>query len=191
MFKLKNLVWLLVPVVLLQGCAPAVVGGAATGASVAYDRRTTGTVIDDQGIEFKAAYALFNNKEIYDQSHINVTSYNGIVLLTGETPSESLKQKVTEEVKKIPKVRRIHNELAIAAPSALPSRSSDGWITSKVKAKMTTDERIDPFHVKVVTERGIVYLMGMISRAEADRAVNLVKNTAGVQRVVKVFEYID
>lgn len=191
MFKLKNLVWLIVPVVLLQGCAPAVVGGAATGASVAYDRRTTGTVIDDQGIEFKAAYALFNNKEIYDQSHINVTSYNGIVLLTGETPSESLKQKVTEEVKKIPKVRRIHNELAIAAPSALPSRSSDGWITSKVKAKMTTDERIDPFHVKVVTERGIVYLMGMISRAEADRAVNLVKNTAGVQRVVKVFEYID
>lgn len=191
MFKLKNLVWLLVPVVLLQGCAPAVVGGAATGASVAYDRRTTGTVIDDQGIEFKASYALFNNKEIYDQSHINVTSYNGIVLLTGETPSESLKQKVTEEVKKIPKVRRIHNELAIAAPSALPSRSSDGWITSKVKAKMTTDEKTDPFLIKVVTERGIVYLMGMLSRAEADRAVNLVKNTAGVQRVVKVFEYTD
>lgn len=191
MFKLKNLAWLLVPVVLLQGCAPAVVGGAATGASVAYDRRTTGTVIDDQGIEFKASYALFNNKEIYDQSHINVTSYNGVVLLTGETPSESLKQKVTAEVKKIPKVRRIHNELAIAAPSALPSRSSDGWITSKIKAKMTTDEQTDPFHIKVVTERGIVYLMGMLSRAEADRAVNLVKNTAGVQRVVKIFEYTD
>lgn len=191
MFKLKNLAWLLVPVVLLQGCAPAVVGGAATGASVAYDRRTTGTVIDDQGIEFKASYALFNNKEIYDQSHINVTSYNGVVLLTGETPSESLKQKVTAEIKKIPKVRRIHNELAIAAPSALPSRSSDSWITSKVKAKMTTDEQTDPFHVKVVTERGIVYLMGLLSRAEADRAVNLVKNTAGVQRVVKIFEYTD
>lgn len=191
MFKLKNLALLLVPVVFLQGCAPAVVGGAATGASVAYDRRTTGTVIDDQGIEFKAAYALFNNKEIYDQSHINVTSYNGVVLLTGETPSESLKQKVTAEVKRIPKVRRIHNELAIAAPSALTSRSSDGWITSKIKAKMTTDEQTDPFHVKVVTERGIVYLMGMLSRAEAERAVNLVKNTAGVQRVVKIFEYTD
>jgi len=191
MFKLKNLAWLIVPVILLQGCAPVVVGGAATGASVAYDRRTAGTVIDDQGIEFKASYALFNNKEIYDQSHINVTSYNGIVLLTGETPSESLKQKVTAEIKKIPKVRRIHNELAIAAPSALPSRSSDGWITSKIKAKMTTDEKTDPFHVKVVTERGIVYLMGMLSRAEGERAVNLVKNTAGVQRVVKIFEYTD
>lgn len=191
MFKLKNLALLLVPIVFIQGCAPAVVGGAATGASVAYDRRTTGTVIDDQGIEFKASYALFNNKEIYDQSHINVTSYNGIVLLTGETPSESLKQKVTAEVKRIPKVRRIHNELAIAAPSALPSRSSDGWITSKIKAKMTTDKQTDPFHIKVVTERGIVYLMGMLSRSEAERAVNLVKNTAGVQRVVKIFEYTD
>lgn len=136
MNKLKRLAWLAVPVLLIQGCAPAVVGGAATGAAVAYDRRTTGTVIDDQGIEFKAAYALFNNKEIYDQSHINVTSFNGVVLLTGETPSESLKQKATAEVKQIPKVRRIHNELAIAAPSALPSRSTDTWITSKIKAKM-------------------------------------------------------
>lgn len=191
MRKLKNLAWLILPVVLLQGCAPAVVGGAATGASVAYDRRTTGTVIDDQGIEFKASYALFNNKEIYDQSHINVTSYNGILLVTGETPSESLKQKVTAELKKIPKVRKIYNELAIAAPSALPSRSTDAWITSKLKAKMTTDEKTDPFHVKVVTERGIVYLMGLVGHAEADRAVNLVKNTAGVQRVVKIFEYTD
>ncbi|GAB4296125.1 MAG: division/outer membrane stress-associated lipid-binding lipoprotein [Methylophaga sp.] len=191
MIKLKHLVWLVVPVIVLQGCAPAVVGGAATGAAVAYDRRTTGTVIDDQGIEFKAAYALYNNKEIYDQSHINVTSFNGVVLLTGETPSESLKQKVTEEVKKIPKVRRIHNELAIAAPSALPSRSTDSWITSKIKAKMATDKQIDPFHIKVVTERGIVYLLGIVSRVEAEQAVNLVKNTAGVQRVVKIFEYTD
>lgn len=191
MKKIKNLAWLVLPVLLLQGCAPAVVGGAAAGAGVAYDRRTTGTVIDDQGIEFKAKYALFNNKEIHDQSHINVTSYNGIVLLTGETPSESLKQKVTAEVKQIPKVRRVHNELAIAAPSALPSRSSDAWITSKIKAKMTTDERTDPFHIKVVTARGIVYLMGLVSRAEADQAVSLVKNTAGVQRVVKIFEYTD
>ncbi|MTI64294.1 BON domain-containing protein [Methylophaga sp.] len=191
MIKLKNLAWLAVPVLLIQGCAPAVVGGAATGAAVAYDRRTTGTVIDDQGIEFKAAYALFDNKEIYDQSHINVTSFNGVVLLTGETPSESLKQKATAEVKQIPKVRRIHNELAIAAPSALPSRSTDTWITSKIKAKMATDEHIDPFHIKVVTERGIVYLLGLVSRAEAQQAVNLVTNTAGVQRVVKIFEYTD
>lgn len=191
MSKMNKIACLLLPILLLQGCATAVVTGAATGASVAYDRRTTGTVIDDQGIEFKASYALFNNKEIYDQSHINVTSYNGVVLLTGETPSESLKQKVTAEIKKITKVRRIHNELAIAAPSAIPSRSSDTWITSKIKAKLTTDEQADPFHVKVVTERGVVYLMGLLSRAEADHAVSIVKNSAGVQRVVKIFEYTD
>jgi osmotically-inducible protein OsmY len=191
MSKMKKLACLILPILLLQGCAAAVVTGAATGAGVAYDRRTTGTVIDDQGIEFKASYALFNNKEIYDQSHINVTSFNGIVLVTGETPSESLKQKVTAEIKKLDKVRRIHNELAIAAPSALPSRSSDAWITSKIKAKMTTDEQSDPFHVKVVTERGVVYLMGLVSHAEADRAVSIVKNSAGVQRVVKIFEYTD
>lgn len=191
MLKLKNLAWIIVPIVLLQGCAPVVVGGAATGASVAYDRRTTGTVIDDQGIEFKASYALFNNKEIYDQSHINVTSYNGILLVTGETPSQSLKQQVTTELQKIPKVRKIYNELTIAAPSALPSRSTDAWITSKLKTKMTTNESTDPFHIKVVTERGIVYLMGLLSHAEADQAVNLVKSTAGVQRVVKIFEYTD
>ena len=189
--KFKSLLFLILPVILLQGCATAVVTGAATGAAVVHDRRSTGAVIDDQGIEFKASNALFNNKAIYDQSHINVTSYDGIVLITGETPTETLKQQVTAEVQAISKVRRIHNELLIAAPSALPSRSSDAWITSKIKAKMTTDESIDPFYIKVVTEHGVVYLMGLVSHAEADRAVNIVTQSAGVQRVVKIFEYTD
>lgn len=189
--KMKSLLFLIMPVMLLQGCAAAVVTGAATGAAVIHDRRSAGTVIDDQAIEFKVAGALFNNKNIYDQSHINVTSYSGIVLLTGETPNESLKQQVTKEVQAIPNVRRIHNELLIAAPSALPSRSSDAWITSKIKAKLTTDEYIDPFYIKVVTEHGIVYLMGLVSHAEADRVVGIVTQSAGVQRVIKIFEYTD
>ena len=134
--KFKILLLLMIPVILLQGCAAAVVSGVATGAAVVHDRRTTGSVIDDQGIEFKASKALFINKAIYEQSHINVTSFNGIVLITGETPTAELKQQVTAEIQAIPKVRRIHNELLIAAPSALPSRSSDAWITSKIKAKM-------------------------------------------------------
>lgn len=191
MFKVKILALALLAILTLQGCATAVVTGAATGAAVAYDRRTTGSVIDDQGIEFKAAKAVFDDKEIYDQSHINFTSYNGVVLITGETPNESLKAKVTDLVRQLPKVKRVHNELAIAAPSALPSRSSDTWITSKIKAKLTTDEQADPFLVKVVTERGTVYLMGMVTHAEADRAVDIAKNSGGVQRVIKIFEYID
>ena len=191
MLNYKLALLLLLPLVILQGCATAIVTGAATGASVIHDRRSAGAVLDDQGIEFKSSYALFSNKDIYNQSHINVTSYNGVVLVTGETPTEALKQQVSSEIKAIPKVRRIHNELMIAAPSALPSRSSDAWITSKIKAKMTTDKRIDPFYVKVVTEHGIVYLMGVLSHSEADIATEIVTQSAGVQRVVKIFEYTD
>ena len=191
MQNLKFIVLLIVSIMILQGCATAVVTGGATGAALVHDRRSTGSVIDDQGIEFKASYELFNNEEIYDQSHINVTSYNGIVLITGEILTEELKQKVTAEIKAIPKVRRIHNELIIAAPSALPSRSSDTWITSKIKSKLTTAGDVDPFYIKVVTEHGVVYLMGMVTRAEADRAVEITSTSAGVQRVIKIFEYID
>jgi len=191
MLKLKLAFTLLIPLLLLQACATAVVTGAATGASLAHDRRSAGSVLDDQGIEFKGAYALFTNKDIYNQSHINITSYNGIVLLTGETPTEALKQQVSAEIKAIPKVRRIHNELIIAAPSALPSRSSDAWITSKIKTKMTTNSDVDPLFVKVVTEHGVVYLMGVLSHDEADKAVALVTQSAGVQRVIKIFEYTD
>ena len=191
MSKSKFALILLLPIILLQGCATAIVTGAATGASLAHDRRTTGAVIDDQGIEFKASLAIFNNKEIYEKSHINVTSYNGTVLITGETLTEQLKQKTYDMVRALPKVRTIHNELIIAAPSALPSRSSDAWITSKVKAKITADEQLDPFFIKVVTEHGIVYLMGVVNHAEADRAVGIVSNSAGVQRVVKIFEYLN
>ncbi|MDB2705315.1 BON domain-containing protein [Pseudomonadota bacterium] len=191
MLKLKFALLLLLPLLVLQGCATAVVTGAATGVSIAHDRRSTGAVIDDQGIEFKASYALFSNKEIYDQSHINITSYNGNVLITGETPSEDLKQKVSAEVKAIDKVRRIHNELFISAPSALPSRSSDTWITSKIKAKLAAEKGVDPFYVKVVTEHGIVYLMGILSHAEAEKVISIVTQAAGVQRVIKIFEYTD
>jgi osmotically-inducible protein OsmY len=191
MQKHKFIVLLLLTAVLLQGCAAAVVTGAATGATVAADRRTTGTVIDDQGIEFKASHAIFTNKDIYDQSHINVTSYNGLVLITGETPTESLKQQIESIVKNIPKVRRVFNEVIIAAPSSLPSRSSDTWITSKIKTKLTAEKGVNPLNIKVVTEHGVVYLMGIISRAEAEQAILVITQSAGVQRVVKLFEYID
>jgi len=189
--KLKALLILIMPIMLLQGCVAAVATGAATGVAVVHDRRSAGTVLDDQSIEMKAANILFRNKKIYDQSHINVTSYSGIVLITGETPNESLKQQVTKEVQTIANVRRIHNELLIAAPSAIPSRTSDAWITSKIKAKLTADEYIDPFFIKVVTEHGIVYLMGLVSHAEADRVLGIVTQSAGVQRVIKIFEYTD
>jgi osmotically-inducible protein OsmY len=191
MISLSRAITLMIIVAILQGCATAAVTGVAAGAAVAYDRRTAGSVIDDQGIEIKAAYAIFNNKSIYDHSHVNITSYNGIVLLTGEAVSEEVKQKVTNVVKHLPKVRRIHNELAIAAPSALPSRSNDVWLDSKINTKLLGNKNTNAYHVKVVVERGYVYLMGLVTHSEGEHAVSVAKNTGGVLRVVKLFEYTD
>lgn len=177
--------------VALQGCTAAAVGaGAAAGASVAYDRRTTGTIIDDQTIEFKALDALFQDKELWNQCHINVTSFNNVVLLTGEAPTEALRERAVSMVRGIPKVRQVYDEITISAPSAMLSRSSDTWITSKVKSMLLADGQAPGARVKVVTEKGVVYLMGLVTRAEGDAATEVARQVSGVQRVVKLFEYL-
>ena len=180
---------------LLQGCTGAViVGGATTGVAAVHDRRTTGTFLEDQNIELKASSALSKDKGISDTSHINITSYNQVVLLTGETPSESLRTRAEELVRNIPKVRRVQNEITIASPSSMSSRASDTWLTSKVKTSLFKVKGIkgfDPTRVKVVTENGSVFLMGLLKRNEADAVIEVVRKVGGVQRVVKVFEYID
>lgn len=176
---------------LLGGCAAAVGAGAAAGAAALYDRRTTGTLIDDELIELKSLDALRRDRELWDQSHINVTSFNNIVLLTGETPSQPLRQRAAEAVSRLDKVRKVHNEIVVAAPSAMISRSSDTWITGKVKTLLFNAQKLDATRVKVVTENGIVYLMGLVTRSEADSATEVTRQVSGVQRVVKVFEYID
>ena len=178
-------------VILLQGCAAVAVTGVATGASVASDTRTTGTVIEDQAIELKAKQAFYSDKEFNDKTHINVTSYNTIVLLTGEAPTERLRSQASELVSGIEKVSHIHNELTIAAPSSLMSRSSDSLITSKVKTRLLTDKTVPGINIKVVTEKGVVFLMGLIDRATAERATEITRQTGGVQKVVKLFQYTD
>jgi osmotically-inducible protein OsmY len=183
----------LIPI-LLSGCTAAVVGAGAvagTTASVAHDRRTTGTFIEDQAIELKAIKSFFFDKEIHDSSHINVTSYNTVVLITGETPSEDIRQRIVNIVKTIPKVTHVYDELTIAAPSSWTSRGSDSLITSKVKTKLLTLKNFDGTRVKVVTEKGVVYLMGLLTRAESDVATRETQQTGGVQKVVKLFQYVD
>ncbi len=180
--------------VLLQACAPLLVGGAATGASVAHDRRTAGSVVEDQAIELKAFTELNAQPELKRQGHINVTSFNMIVLVSGEAPSEALRQRAGEVIGAIEKVRRVHNEVVVAAPSALMSRSSDSLITAKVKTSLFNVkgyESFDPTRVKVVTENGTVFLMGILSRAEGDATALAASKVGGVQRVVKLFEYLD
>jgi osmotically-inducible protein OsmY len=177
----------------LQGCAEVAAVGGATAISVAHDRRTAGSVLEDQDIELKALRNLVNDKDINDKTHINVTSYNQIVLMTGEAPTPELRARAEALVRKIAKVRRVHDEVVIAAPSALSSRGSDTWITAKVKTSLFKVKlpHFDPTRVKVVTENGVVFLMGLVTRKEADAVVARVRQVGGVQRVVKVFEYID
>lgn len=180
------------PLWFTTGCAPVVVGGAAaTGAAVVHDRRSAGTVLDDQTIEFQALGDLHADKELYKQAHINVTSYNRVALLTGEAPTEELKNRAAEIVRGIEKVRRVHNEITLAAPSSFTSRSADTLLTGRVKAAMVGIKGFDPTRVKVVTENGVVHLLGLVTRAEAETATEAARTTSGVQRVVRIFEYVE
>lgn len=179
----------LLPALFVQGCVPLVVGAAAGGTvMVATDRRTTGSQVDDELIEDKTAVTI--SERFKGDFHVNVTSYNGIVLLTGEVPAEGAKEDVANIARSTPKVRSVQNELAVGPVTDMSSRSNDTLITSKVKARFVEANKFQINHVKVVTERGVVYLMGVVRRDEGDAAANIASTTAGVQRVVKVFEYI-
>lgn len=176
---------------LIQGCAAAVIGGAATTAVLATDPRTTGTILDDEMIEFRIIEALYDQPQLSQQSHLNVTSYNGNVLLTGEATSESIRQRLETLARAVPKVQQVHNEMIIAAPSSILTRSSDSWITAKVKSRLAADADVRAVDVKVVTENGTVYLMGLVSREQGKQATEVTRQTSGVQRVVKLFQYTD
>jgi osmotically-inducible protein OsmY len=179
---------------LLSACAPVVVGGAAVGANAVHDRRTVGTYIDDEGIELKARLAIIDNKDLNSQIHINIISINGVVLLVGQAPSEELRMQAETITRGIPKVRLVHNEMTIAAPNSYMVRSSDTMITAKVKTGLFGIkglEDFDPTRVKVVTENGVVYLMGILSQAEANAVTDRARQVGGVQKVVKLFEYLD
>jgi osmotically-inducible protein OsmY len=191
---LTHLLILTLATTTFYGCAPVVVGGAAATGSALHDRRTVGTFIDDQGIELKSKLAIMEEKELSKQIHINIISVNGVVLLVGQAPTESLRQQAQGIVAGVEKVRHIHNELAIAAPNSMMTRSSDSLITAKVKTGLFGVkglENFDPTRVKVVTEDGVVYLMGMLYRNEADAVSDRARQVSGVEKVVKLFEYLD
>ena len=173
----------------LQGCAPLVVGGAATGAAVAVDRRTTGVFVGDQEIELRALARL---RETFPQKtdNISATSFNRQVLLTGQVPDESTRGRATDVVKGIPDVRTVFNELSVAGVTSLTSDANDVAITSKVKTRLLRDERVPGANIKVVTEAGVVYLMGLVTQAEASAATDIAPTTSGVTKVVTLFEFI-
>ena len=185
---------LLTTTLLLNACVPlVVVGGATTTASVAHDRRTTGSVVEDQSIKIRIHAALGQDEEINTQAHINVSSFNGIVLLSGEAPTSAMRERAGNIARQSKKVRRVHNELQLAAPSSMMTRSSDSWITTKIKSSLLTvkQEGFDPTRIKVVTENGTVFLLGMVTHSEANAATEKTRQSSGVQRIVKLFEYLD
>lgn len=175
----------------LQGCAAVVAGTAATGVVVAQDRRTTGTIVDDKGIELKSAQSIHQVLTENEQNtNVSVVSYNNRLLLIGQAPSEEIRNKIEDAVRRTAKAKQLHNEVEIAAPTSLLTRSSDSVITTKIKSAMLVNKEINPTRVKVVTEDGVVYLLGIVSPREEEIAVDLARHTKGVKKVVKIFEYV-
>lgn len=173
----------------VAACVPAVVGGAAAGGAVAADRRTTGIYVEDENIEIKASRKMETN--LGEESHVNVTSYNRNVLLTGEVPDAERKAKAESLMKEVEQVRSVTNEIVVSPKTDLSTRANDTYLTSKVKTAFLTENKFQANYVKVVTENSVVYLMGLVTKEEADAAVAIASNTSGVEKVVKVFEYIN
>ena len=173
---------------LLQGCAAAVVAGGATAVTSANDRRTLGAQIDDKNAVLKAQRALADDALTAEGSNINVTSYNGVLLLTGQTRSEQRRQQAQALVSKIAGVRDVQNQIRLGNNTAMTTRTRDGWISTKVKTQLLADEQVSGLNIKVVTENAEVFLMGIVSAQEAAKAVDIARHVDGVARVVQAFE---
>lgn len=172
----------------LSACAPLLVGGAVVTGMSASDRRTTGAQLEDERIETRGAARI--REHLGERVHINVTSYNRQVLLTGEVPSEQDKQLAEQVVARVENVRAIINELGVVGVSTLGQRSSDTLVTGRAKANLIDTRDLNSNAFKIVTERGVVYLLGRVTAREADRATDIVRRTSGVQKVVRLFETI-
>ena len=179
----------LLAVFMLEGCVEAlVVGGVATGAFVAADRRQPEVVAGDERVGLTALSRI--GDRFGDKAHVNVTSYNYNVLLTGEVPDAQAKADIEKIVMQVPRVKGTVNELQVAGPATLTSRGNDTYLTGRVKGAFVTENKFQANHVKVVTESAVVYLLGLVTRKEADDATAIARSTSGVKKVVRVFEYV-
>jgi len=172
----------------LSACAPLFVGGMAVGTMVAMDRRTTGAQVEDEGIELHGASRI--GDKLGDRGHVNITSFNRQVLLTGEVPTEQDKQQVEQAVSKVENVRTVINEIGVMPNSSMSQRSSDSMVTGKVKAGLVDSKDLFASAFKVVTERGTVYLLGRVTQREANRATDIARSVDDVKKVVRVLEII-
>jgi osmotically-inducible protein OsmY len=189
--------WMVLPPLLasllLGGCAAPIViglGGAAAGVMVASDRRTAGVMLDDERIEMNTIDLVTRDPLLRDNGHINATCYNGQLLLTGEVPDQQSSELLAQRAARLPRVRMVKNELTVGPVTDSATRTKDTATTSRVKSRLLSELGAGlAHHIKVVTENGTVYLMGLVTRDEAERAVATARHTTGVQRIIKVFEY--
>ena len=186
--QMTKLLLILIAAVQLSACAPLMFGGVVGGAMIASDRRTTGIQVEDETIEQRSATAIREN--FGSKEHINITSYNRQVLITGEVTSDTVRRQVESLIGRVENVRAVVNELAVGPASSFSDRSSDAVLVAKVKAAMVDTEDVFANVYKVVGERGTIYLMGRVTQREAKRATDVVRGVSGVKRVVRVFEYI-
>lgn len=181
------LVFFLLP--FFSGCALLVAAGVGTGVAISQDRRTSGMFVEDESIELKSSRRI--SEKFGGKVHVDVTSFNRHVLLTGEAPSEMAKNEIEKIVAALENVRDVTNEITVGEARSLAARSNDALITSKVKARFVDGGKFHANHVKVVTEDGVVYLLGLVNQEEAQSAVDIARSTSGVRKVVKVFEYLN
>ncbi|WP_299178116.1 BON domain-containing protein [uncultured Neptuniibacter sp.] len=176
--------------VLISGCSDLIGAGRETPIQEDPGHRTVGSYIDDEVIETLSLVNLKKGSSEMEASNISVTSYNGVVLLTGQAPSDAVRSEAEQIVSQVRKVRKIHNEIKISGVSSALARSNDLWLTTKVKAELLTNGNVEGSRIKVVTDSSTVYLMGLVNPQEADVAINIVRNITGVEKIVKVFEYV-
>ncbi len=188
MHKMKHLL-ILILLGLLPGCAAVVAGGAASSVIMAQDRRTPGTIVEDKSIQLKCMREINEVAEKDPNVHVAAVSYNNRVLLVGQAPNRKVRDEIEQSVKKVAKVKQLHNEIKIAEPTPMLTRSKDSWITTKIKGEMAVTQDFNPTRVKVVTEDGVVYLLGLIKKDEEYIAVDIARHVKGVKKVVKIFEY--
>ena len=188
---MKKLLITLSTIGILQGCAAAAVVTVVGGATMANDNRTLGTQIDDHGIEFAAHARLAEHEGIKDNANLQVVSVNGKVLIVGQTPNAFLRDEAIKILNNVKGIGHIYNQIRISNTTSFTTRSNDVWLTSKVKTALFTSDKLDATNIKVVTENGEVFLLGLINASEGDEAVNIARHVGGVNRVFKMFEYVN
>jgi len=185
-----NITKLILPICLAAGILQGCMNAAVTGAQAVYSRHGIQSTLNDHYIMMKAERAIYLDTTRFQDTNVCVSSFNGVVLIAGQVENNAQRVEIEAIVKKIPGVREVHDATTLSSPSSAMIRVSDAWITTKIKTKLIAMNDIDPSQIKVVTENGVVYLMGIVPPDQADIAVDLAKTTEGVQSVVKVFSYI-